>query len=96
MIKVRRLQASFADGLIAEEVSDLYEPWMRHADQILDDDQLLNLVQQELSKRIRKSRTRGRPGTPAEVALRLLLLQHIRDWSYHVLVREVRANLVVW
>ena len=94
MIKVRRLQASFADGLIAEEVSDLYEPWMRHADQILDDDPLLNLVQQERSKRIRKSRTRGRPGTPAEVVLRLLLLQHIRDWSYHVLVREVRANLV--
>jgi transposase, IS5 family len=94
MIKVRRLQASFADGLIAEEVSALYEPWMRHSDQILDDDQLLNLVQQELSKRIRKSRTRGRPGTPAEVVLRLLLLQHIRDWSYDILVREVRANLV--
>jgi IS5 family transposase len=94
MIKVRRLQASFADGLIAEEVSDLYEPWMRHSDQILDDDQLLNLVQQELSKRIRKSRTRGRPGTPAEVVLRLLLLKHIRDWSYDILVREVRANLV--
>jgi transposase, IS5 family len=94
MIKVRRLQASFADGLIAEEVSDLYEPWMRHSDQILDDDQLLNLVQQELSKRIRKSRTRGRPGIPAEVVLRLLLLKHIRDWSYDVLVREVRANLV--
>lgn len=94
MIKVRRLQASFADGLIAEEVSDLYEPWMRHADQILDDDQLLNLVQQELSKRIRKSKTRGRTGTTAEVVLRLLLLKHIRDWSYDILVREVRANLV--
>jgi IS5 family transposase len=94
MIKTRRLQTSFADGLIAEEVSDLYEPWMRHADSILNDEQLLTLVQQELSKRIRKSKTRGRPGTPAEVVLRLLLLKHIRDWSYEVLVREVRANLV--
>ena len=94
MIKTRRLQTSFADGLIAEEVSDLYEPWMRYADQVLDDDQLLNLVQQELSKRIRKSKTRGRSGTPAEVVLRLLLLKHIRDWSYEILVREVRANLV--
>src|SRR5258708_19807051 len=32
--------------------------------------------------------------TPAEVVLRLLLLKHIRNWSYNVLEREVRANLV--
>src|SRR3989442_15642700 len=32
--------------------------------------------------------------TPAEVWLRLLLLKHIRNWSYDVLEREVRANLV--
>src|ERR1700693_6258747 len=31
---------------------------------------------------------------PAEVVLRLLLLKHIRNWSYGVLEREVRANLV--
>src|ERR1700736_300304 len=39
-------------------------------------------------------RTRGRPGTPAEVVLRLLVLKHMRNWSYGVLEREVRANLV--
>ena len=94
MIKTRRLQTSFADGWIAEEVADLYEPWMHQADRVLDDDKLLNLVEQELSKRIRKSKTRGRPGTTAEVVLRLLLLKHMRDWSYDILVREVRANLV--
>ena len=32
--------------------------------------------------------------TPAEVVLRLLLLKHVRNWSYEVLEREVRANLV--
>src|SRR6202011_5670568 len=32
--------------------------------------------------------------TPAEVVLRMLLLKHVRDWSYEVLTREVRANLV--
>jgi Transposase domain (DUF772) len=41
-----------------------------------------------------QSRSRGRMQTPAEVALRLLLLKHIRNWSYDVLEREVRANLV--
>ena len=33
-------------------------------------------------------------GAPAEVVLRLLLLKHVRNWSYQVLEREVRANLV--
>jgi IS5 family transposase len=31
---------------------------------------------------------------PADVVLRLLVLKHIRNWSYEVLEREVRANLV--
>src|ERR1700758_3286020 len=37
---------------------------------------------------------RGRQGFPAEVVLRLLVLKHLRNWSYAVLEREVRANLV--
>lgn len=94
MIAHRRLQSTFADGFIAEEASDLWEPWMRRVDPLIDDDQLLETVQAELSKRMKKGSTRGRPSTTAEVALRMLLLKHIRDWSYEVLVREVRANLV--
>lgn len=94
MIEARRAQLSFAEGLIAEEVTDLWEDWMRPADQVLDDDQLLTTVYEALAKRRPKSRTRGRLGTPAEVVLRLLLLKHIRNWSYEVVEREVRANLV--
>ena len=40
MIEARRAQLSFAEGLINEEVTDLWEDWMRPADQVLDDDQL--------------------------------------------------------
>ena len=94
MIEARRAQLSFAEGLIAEEVGDLWEDWMRPADQVLDDDQLLTTVYEALAKRHPKSRTHGRLGTPAEVVLRLLLLKHIRNWSYEVVEREVRANLV--
>ena len=47
MIHARRLQRSFADGFIAEEVSDLWEPWMRHADEALNDDGLLDIIQAE-------------------------------------------------
>ncbi len=41
-----------------------------------------------------KSRTRGRLGTPAEVVLRMLVLKHLRNWSFQLLEQEVRANLV--
>jgi IS5 family transposase len=94
MIAARRLQRSFADGFITGEVDDLWEPWMRHADQALEDDALPALIQTELAKRCRKSKTRGRPATPVDVILRMMLLKHVRDWSYEVLTREVRANLV--
>ncbi len=94
MIAVRRLQRHFADGFFAQEAADLWEPWMLHADQALEDDTLLVLIQQELAKRCKKSKTRGRPATPADVVLRMMLLKHIRDWSYEELAREARANLV--
>src|ERR1035438_5919145 len=94
MIAARRLQRSFADGLIAEEVKDLWEPWMWHADEALNDDRLLEIIQEELSKRCKKTKTRGRPSTPAEVVLRMLLLKHMRGWSYHDVTRELRAHLV--
>src|SRR3981081_1414734 len=94
MITARRLQRHFADGFIAEAVEDLWEPWMRHADSALEDDALLLIIQQELANRCKKRKPRGRKATPAEVVLRMLLLKHVRDWSYEVLVREGRANLV--
>ncbi|HEY1886771.1 MAG TPA: hypothetical protein VGG86_12075, partial [Roseiarcus sp.] len=43
-----------------------------------------------LAKRHPQSRTRGRRGAAAEVVLRLLVLKHMRNWSYGVLEREVR------
>jgi IS5 family transposase len=94
MIAARRLQRNFADGFMAEEVADLWEPWMQQADQVLEDEGLVSLIQQELTRRVKKSKTRGRPGTPAEVVLRMLLLKHMRDYSFEELSREVRANLV--
>ena len=94
MIEMRRAQRSFGDGLIAAEVGDLREDWMLHGDAVLADEELVTTVYQALGKRHPKSKSRGRQGTPAEVVLRLLILKHIRNWSYGVLEREVRANLV--
>ena len=94
MITMRRAQLSFGDGLIAEEVSDLREEWMQYVDEVLADDHIVAAVYEALAKRHPKSRSRGRLGTPAETVLRLLILKHVRNWSYEVLEREVRANLV--
>ncbi len=66
---------------------------MKYADQVLEDEQSAATVYEALVKRNPKSRTRGRRGTPAEVVMRLLLLKHMRNCSYEVLEREVRANL---
>jgi transposase, IS5 family len=94
VIQARRLQRSFGDGLIAAEVKDLRETWMPHVDAILADDEIIGAVYQALAQRHPNSRRRGRPGFSAEIVLRLLILKHLRNWSYQVLEREVRANLV--
>ena len=88
MIEMRRAQRSFGDGLIAEEVSDLREDWMAHADQVLADEQMVAAVYEALGKRHPKSKSRGRRGAPAEVVLRLLILKHIRNRSYGALERR--------
>jgi len=67
---------------------------MREADRVLEDEELIGLVYEALGRRCAQSRVRGRRGTPAEVVLRLMILKHVRDWSFEALEREVRANLV--
>jgi len=94
MIRTRHHQPSLWTGVLAEEVDDLWEPWMRTADRLLDDERLIERIFEAQARRCLKSRTRGRRQTPAEVVLRLLILKHVRNWSYAVLEREVRANLV--
>jgi IS5 family transposase len=93
VIEMRRAQLRFGDHWVAEEVAGLREDWMIHADQILDDEIIVAAVYEALRKRHPKSRSRGRHGAPADMVLRLLILKHVRNWSYQVLEREVRSNL---
>src|SRR6478672_322861 len=93
MIEMRRAQLSFGDGLIAEEVSDLREAWMKHADAVLADQDIVAAVYEALARRHAKSRSRGRRGAPAEVVLRPRVLKHTSSWCDRVLEAEVRAKL---
>ena len=94
MIQLRHQQPSLWHRGLEKDIEGLWEPWMRLVDELLEDEQLLDTVYEAQGKRHEQSRRRGRLQTPAEVALRLLLLKHIRNWSYDTLEREVRANLV--
>ncbi len=66
---------------------------MVQADHLLDDEELIDRVYDAQGERHEHSATRGRSQTPAEMVLRLMLLKHVRNWSFDVLEREVRMNL---
>ena len=96
MIEARRAQRSFGDGFITAEINDLQEPWMTHVDAMLADE-VMGLGGPpgiDAAPSPKAADAADRRGFPAEVVLRLLILKHIRNWSYAVLEREVRANLV--
>jgi IS5 family transposase len=94
MIERHYGQRQIAEGFFNEPVEDWWEPWMKKADEILDDEQLIDTVYEALRRRHPQSATRGRKGTPAEIVIRLMVLKHVRGWSYETLEREVRANMV--
>jgi IS5 family transposase len=93
MTRRKQPQQTLWEGMIAEDVRALWEPWMVEADQLLDDEELIDRVYEAQGERHEQSRTRGRAQTPAEMVLRLMLLKHVRNWSYDALEREVRMNL---
>jgi IS5 family transposase len=94
MTRRKQTQRTLWEGMVDEDVRALYEPWMIEADQLLEDEQLIEGVFAAQGQRHEHSATKGRSQTPAEMVLRLLLLKHVRNWSFDTLEREVRANLV--
>lgn len=74
-------QRSLWEGVVDVDVRALWEPWMVEADGLLEDEELIEAVFEAQGQRHTHSATRGRGQTPAETALRLLLLKHVRNWS---------------
>ena len=70
------------------------DPVLKQLDGVLDDEVLVDQVFDALSKRREASARTGRPSTPAEVVLRVLVLKHLRGWSYEQLQWEVTGNFV--
>ncbi len=94
----RREQRTIFDAVVVNLIEDpealKMDGELARVDQLVDDAELVAIVHQALGQRRPKSRTTGRAATPSEVVLRMLILKHMRNWSYDTLEREVRANLV--
>ena len=93
MVRRRQRERSLFEVLLPDG-HKLWPDWLRRIDTVLEDEAVLDVVAQALEARWPQSRRRGRPGTPAEVVIRMLILKHLFDWSYDDLEHEVRANLV--
>lgn len=93
MVRRQQRQRSLWE-VVLPDVEKLWPADLRRIDALLEDEAVLEPIVTALEARWALSRRRGRPGTPAETVLRMLILKHLYRWSYDTLEHEVRANLV--
>ena len=82
MVRLRHSQRNLGEVFFAREAESLMEAWMQEADEILEDQPLLDWIYEHLGRRHPQSRKRGRNSTPSEVVLRLMVLKHVRNWAF--------------
>jgi transposase, IS5 family len=71
------------------------DPVLAQMDTLLDDDILFQAVKADLMKRFPATATDGRPSTPVEVILRMLVIKHLYGWSFPQTAHAVSDSLVL-
>ena len=71
------------------------DPVLTQMDTLLDDDVLFQAVKADLLKRYPHTASDGRPSTPVEVILRMLVVKHFYDWSFPQTTQFVSDSLVL-
>jgi IS5 family transposase len=71
------------------------DPVLTQLDHLLDDDTLFQAVPAALARRRPRTLIDGRPSTPVEVILRLLVVKHLYGWSYEATERWVSDSRVL-
>lgn len=71
------------------------DPVLAQLDQLLDDDTLFQRVKADWLRRAPHTATRGRPSTPVEVMLRLLVVKRLYRWSDEETEHFVADSLVL-
>ena len=72
-----------------------FEPVLARLDHLLDDDALFRAVRSDLARRRPRTPETGRPSTPVEVILRLLIVRRLYGWSYAETERFVGDSLIL-
>lgn len=80
---------------IVPQLSRAIDPVLAQLNTLLDDDALFQQVKTDLSQRYPHTLQTGRPSTPVEVILRLLVIKHLYGWSYAQTERWVADSLVL-
>ena len=80
---------------LVPDLPQAFEPELAQLDQLLEDDAIFGRVKADMARRRPHSLTLGRPGTPVEVVLRLLVLKRLYGWSYEQVEHFVSDNLVL-
>src|SRR3989475_12071463 len=93
MVRRAYAQRSVFEALLPD-ADKLWDPTLRQIDAILDDEPLVDLIVEALTRRHPLSARRGRLGTRPAVVLRMLVLKHLYQWSFDECEREVRGSLV--
>ena len=71
------------------------DPVLTQMETLLDDDVLFQAVKADLSKRGPHTASDGRPSTPVEVILRMLVVKHLYGWSFPQTTHFVSDSLVL-
>jgi IS5 family transposase len=71
------------------------DPVLMQLDTLLDNDALFQPVKAALARRFPHTPATGRPSTPVEGILRLLVVKHLYGWSAEATERWVRDSLVL-
>ena len=72
-----------------------FEPVLARLDQLLDDDTLFQAVKAGLARRRPHTLRTGRPSTPVEVILRLVIVKRLYAWSYAETEHFVSDSLIL-
>ncbi len=71
------------------------DPVLAQLDDLLDDDTAFEAVKADLARRHPRTLMDGRPSTPVEVILRMLVVKHLYGWSYEQTEHCVSDSLVL-
>ena len=80
---------------LAPALALTFEPVLARLDVLLDDDVLFRAVRDDLARRYPRTQVTGRPSTPVEVLLRMLIVRRLYGWSYAETEQFVGDSLVL-